>query len=109
MTVASNCQIILQFLLDNGVQDLYVSPIYVNSEEQYFDDVMQFTDEEVFADVGAYDGMTTYNFLKHMRGKFKQIYLFEPDSNRLHDIEKNLLNINNIEIYNIGAPLKTKK
>lgn len=38
----------------------------------------QFSDEEVFVDGGAFDGDSVEQFLGAVRGRFRQIYAFEP-------------------------------
>ena len=46
-------------------------------EQQYFDHVMAFSDDEVFVDCGGFDGDTTEEFVKRS-SQYKRIYLFEP-------------------------------
>jgi len=55
------------------------SPLYELAEfNQYFNDLIDLTDNEVFVDAGAYDGDTVLKFAKTTRGHYKHIYAFEP-------------------------------
>lgn len=48
-------------------------------KEQYFDlDELTFAEDEVFVDVGAFDGQTSLEFVRR-NPKFGHIYMFEPD------------------------------
>ncbi len=51
---------------------------------QYFDlKEMSPSGDEVFVDVGAFDGKTSLNFIKWANGNFKKIYCFEADKNNV--------------------------
>ena len=39
---------------------------------------LQFSDDEVLIDAGAYIGDSIYDFIKHTDGRFRKIYSFEP-------------------------------
>jgi FkbM family methyltransferase len=48
---------------------------------QYFPaDLLQFSDDEVFIDCGAYDGDTVAEFRKASKNHFSQLIAFEPDA-----------------------------
>ena len=47
---------------------------------QYFDDeLIWFSDNEVFVDCGAFDGQDTIEFLKRAKGDHNKVIIFEPD------------------------------
>jgi hypothetical protein len=49
-------------------------------KQQYFpEEIIKLNNNEVFVDVGAYDGDTIEMFLSIVSGKYKHIYAFEPD------------------------------
>lgn len=52
-----------------------------STESQYFPDIVKntMTAEEVFVDVGAFDGDTIDEFLECVDGKYKKIIAFEPE------------------------------
>lgn len=58
---------------------------HIAYEKQYFEDgFMPLSDQEVFYDIGGFDGDTSETFVVCTAGKYKHIYFFEAD-------EKNLL------------------
>ena len=49
-------------------------------ERQYFDlPVLERAGEEIFVDVGSYDGMTSRRFMKWAKGQYTHIYAFEAN------------------------------
>lgn len=53
-------------------------PKYHLKDEQYFDEIVKFHDEEVFVDCGSYIGDTVDSFRKRV-SNYKYIVCFEPD------------------------------
>ena len=69
---------------------------------QYFvDDIFQLGDEEVFVDVGAFDGDTIEAFLEHTERKYKYIYAFEPDKSNFNKLLERKYK-EKIKVYNAG-------
>lgn len=61
------------------------------AEDQYFDsDVIQLSENEVFADGGFYIGDTSLEFIKRVNGCYDAIYGFEPDLTNLEAARANL-------------------
>ena len=59
--------------------------------EQYFaEDIIRLNEEETFIDCGGYDGQTSLDFIKRIKNKFRGIIIFEPDSNCMPMIRKNV-------------------
>ena len=59
-----------------------ISEIYERNQMQYFPDdgIIKPVEDEIFVDAGAYDGETTCNFCKWLRGsskKYSKVYLME--------------------------------
>lgn len=79
----------------------------VLAERQYFDlSFLKLDKNEVFADIGSFDGMSAKRFLKWVNNEFDRIYCFEPDKRNVHKCEKNLeefITKNKVEIINKGA------
>lgn len=84
--------------------NIFVAPynvLYAQRGKQYFD-LFESVEHEVFVDAGAFDGLTSMEFLKWCHGKYDGIYMFELNSNmkriclsnvggtehRIHFIEK---------------------
>lgn len=72
---------------------------------QYFTDIIKLNANEVFVDVGGYDGGTSAEFIKHTCGKFKSIIIFEPDNKCIDMIKANpdLKPYENIQIIPKGG------
>lgn len=71
---------------------------------QYFDaDLIRFSGEDVFVDLGGYDGDTAEKFIEFSGGAYRRIYLFEPDENLLERAASRLQNHGNIEFVPAGA------
>ena len=59
--------------------------------------------EEVFMDLGAYDGDTIREFLSATGGKYKKIYAVEADEKNYKKLADNIKNSDNTEAYNLAA------
>ncbi len=68
-----------------------------------FENILKLGDEEIYIDMGAYNGDTCMEFVDITKGKYKQIYALEPDSRNFKKLEKNTLDIANISRYNSAA------
>ena len=66
----------------------YLINVKDDVKKQYFDEVVKFSDEEVFVDCGGYTGDTIEAFLKAVDNKFKHIYSFEPDERNFKILTK---------------------
>lgn len=69
--------------------------------EQYFEDFLNLSEEEVFLDIGGFDGDTTVEFIKRCPN-YKAIYFFEPDSNNLAVAKDRLKGNRDIWFFNMG-------
>ncbi len=57
---------------------------------QYFPaDIVKISENEVFLDVGGYDGDSSVEFLKQCDGKYKKVIIFEPDKACIEMIKNN--------------------
>jgi FkbM family methyltransferase len=78
----------------------------IMSHTEYFDeDVVHLSENEVFLDVGAYQGNAIIEFVKRTKEKYDGIIAFEPDKKTLSvlqaTIKKNV--IQKVELHNKGA------
>lgn len=81
---------------------------YEGTPEDYYyfnNDVLSLSQNEVYVDVGAYDGDTVETFLqacsKHLVD-YKHIYAFEPDPHCYNSLIKNTNAYNNISCHKLG-------
>ncbi|MCM1174197.1 MAG: FkbM family methyltransferase [Blautia sp.] len=79
-----------------------IAEIVSPCEEEYFDEKVILTDEEVFIDCGGFDGDTSVKFLEKCNGKYKDIVIFEPELCKKAAIEKNLAG-HSYELYQAGV------
>ena len=89
----------------------YLINVKDDLKKQYFDEVVKFSNEEVFVDCGGYTGDTIEAFIKAVNGKFKQIYSFEPDGKNykiLTDYINTLEQKDKIKAIDAGVYYKTK-
>ena len=50
-------------------------------DEYFNDEIFEYSDNEIFVDVGAYDGTDSIQFSEMLGDKFKKAIFFEPDEN----------------------------
>ncbi|MDR0516773.1 MAG: FkbM family methyltransferase [Fibromonadaceae bacterium] len=73
---------ILEKLLNIGFsrEKIFWFPPLPLGDEQYFGlDFINFSDNEIYVDVGCFDGYTIEKFIQFCGGKYKKIYGMEPD------------------------------
>lgn len=70
-------------------------------ESQYFEDFLNLKNNEVFIDIGAYDGATSLEFIKR-HPLYQSIHIFEPISDNMKFIKEKLKRCENISYYNMG-------
>ncbi len=82
---------------------LLTTPIHPDSiKSQYFDPVMNYTDNEVFVDCGAYTGDTALLFIDKVSGRYNHYYAFEPDAENRKKAESFLADKERITIIPKG-------
>lgn len=74
----------------------YIEQILKEEFSFFNNDIFRVGNDEVFIDVGAYDGDTIRSFLSENDGKYKYIYALEPDINNLHRLQ-NYIGENNLK------------
>lgn len=75
-------------------------------DKQYFEDFLNLPEsDQVFVDVGGYDGFTSEEFIKHYPG-YRSIHIFEPDESNLEKARERLTSFDNITFYKAGLSNK---
>lgn len=72
---------------------------------QYFEDFLDLKDNEVFIDIGGYDGFTSEEFIKRCPA-YKSVYIFEPEEKNIQLAKDRLHKYKNINFYGIGLSNK---
>lgn len=60
----------------------HMRPFSDTQARQYFENFLVYGDEEVFADIGGFDGVTSEEFARRCPN-YKGVYIFEPNSENL--------------------------
>lgn len=85
---------------------LFGNTIIQSSAPVYFEeDMLTFTENEVFVDGGFFIGDTSEEFIKKVKNKYKKIYAFEPDEFVIKKVSSNLstaIETNKIEVIYKG-------
>ncbi|HYA42287.1 MAG TPA: FkbM family methyltransferase [Syntrophobacteraceae bacterium] len=86
-----------------------LTPYSENGPECYFyftNDVYQIANDEVYVDVGAYDGDSVTAFSQacdSQRIAYKNIYAFEPDPGNFVTLSENVCNLRNVSLNQLGV------
>ena len=77
---------------------------------QYFDpDIMTFANEEIFLDLGAYNGDTVSAFISNVDKKYKKIIALEPDRNNYTMLVENTKGFFDIDCHCLGIDSASRK
>lgn len=92
---------VIRYKLSGDLKYLY--EVETPSEEKF--SLLQIGTEEVYVDLGAYDGDTLVEFLNETSMQFKKLYGMEPDSRSYRKMKRRLYMIGSaiMELYNCGA------
>lgn len=91
---------IINFKISGKVDYLFNS---FCDKSSVYSDILKLSDNEIIADLGAYDGDTIKEFTDYTKGKYNHIYAIEPDPKNFKKLSRNTENMTNIDIYNMGA------
>lgn len=84
----------------------YFRGINGDSREKLLDpNILQYTDQEIFVDVGAFTGDTIGEFLRLTSGKYREITGIEADPNNFEILQANInkWNLQNINAENVAV------
>lgn len=83
----------------------YIMEIYKKESNFFNNEIFRINQEEVFLEVGAYDGDTIRLFLKENNEKYRYIYAIEPDKENQRELQKYIVEkqMKNIIVTDKGA------
>lgn len=83
----------------------YIMDVFEREATFYNNEIFQIGTDEVYLDVGAFDGDTIRLFLKENNVHYKYIYAVEPDEKNYRKLEEYVINnqVDNIEIKKLAA------
>ncbi len=67
-----------------------------------FSGLLQFRDNEVYVDGGAYDGDSVRMFVERVNGSYERVLAFEPDPRTFSRLSLNLQAVPRVELFNCG-------
>lgn len=91
-----------QILLYKLSGDISLLKGIATTREQDFAEIVKPSSDEVYLDLGAYDGDTVEQLLKHTRG-VKRILAVEPDTRNFRKLSAKFEGSTVVELYNVGA------
>ncbi len=72
-------------------------------KEYVYQNVFTLDSNEVFVDLGAYDGDTVTEFIENCNGEYEKIFAFEADEKNYKKLVRNTQEIENILTFNLAA------
>ena len=72
-------------------------------KEEIYGNIISLGNDEIFADLGAYNGDTAAEFIEACGNNFRHIYAFEPNPKNFRKLTKNLPNSDKITMFNAAA------
>lgn len=96
---------VMQQLLNYGVNRSNILVLgEIAEQKQYFDlPYLKLSDNEVFLDIGGFSGETSEQFIKETKGKYKRIYVFEPNKELAEKCRNRLSKYDNCEVIEKGC------
>lgn len=80
----------------------YLIPSFSEKSEVY-ENILKLENDEVIADLGAYNGDTVAEFISSAKGNIKKIYALEPDRKNFAKLVKNTESLAFVEPFNVAA------
>lgn len=74
---------------------------YSDSDEVY--DLLELGDDEIYADLGAYNGDTVESFVKYTGGRYRRIYAVEPSKKNYEKCDKRCEGLADTEVINAAV------
>lgn len=68
-----------------------------------FNNILRLGNNEVYVDLGAYNGDTIDEFLHYCGGSYRKIIAFEPNSKNFAKLQAHCENLRNIDLWQLGA------
>ena len=72
-------------------------------KDEAFSSILKLGNNEVYVDLGAYNGDTIDEFLHYCGGDYRKIIAFEPNSKNFAKLQAHCENLNNIDLWQLGA------
>lgn len=93
--------------IDNNINHLLNKPFLI--PDMFGLSELSISNNEIYADVGAYTGDSIDIFMQNTKGKYQHIYAFEPDSQSFGILKRNTEALENIDYFQMGLGKESKK
>ena len=91
---------IINFKISGKIQ--YLAPVTTNKTEVY-NNIIRPLSDEIYVDLGAYNGDTVRELLDYTGGKYEKIYAMEPDCKNYKKLISSVDGMENIVCYNCAV------
>ena len=78
---------------------LYLTDCETSRDEAY-ENILNLSDDEIYLDLGAFNGDTVEEFVSHVNS-YRKIIAAEPDRKNFSKLQKNTENLENVELLNV--------
>lgn len=79
----------------------YLREIFASPEKSW--ELLKPGENEIYCDLGAYNGDTIAGFVENVNGKYRKIYALEPEKRNFQKCVRNSITLENIEFHNAAA------
>ncbi len=83
--------------------DLAVLDSITTEKEEAFRELLRLGDNEVYVDLGAYNGDTIDEFLRETKGKYRKIIALEPNAKNFSKLRAHCGGMERTELWQLGA------
>ena len=80
----------------------YLKQVFSDTKEAYLN-ILKLDKDEIYVDLGAFNGDTVVEFLHYTANCYSKIYALEPDRKNFRKCIKNLIALDELELYNAAA------
>ena len=72
-------------------------------KDEAFGDILKLNGNEVYVDLGAYNGDTIDEFLKYSNGSYRKIVALEPNAKNFEKLKAHCADMEKVELWQLGA------
>lgn len=83
--------------------DIRLLDSITTDKSEAFDNILCLSQNEVYVDLGAYNGDTIDEFLHYSGGEYRKIVAFEPNSKNFAKLKAHCAELENVELWQLGS------
>ncbi len=85
-----------------NIENIFSATYFYDDDCYFIPEMNKANENEIFVDGGAYDGKTSLDFASWAENKYKKVFLFEPDEERVGAVKDNIKPLRNAELFPLG-------